>query len=67
MIRNNVESIILDRLKELDTKIDKLHDKLDQNNVDIAQLKVKTSIWGGIAGGISGLLVGLSAIFVGNK
>jgi hypothetical protein len=64
MAKKTIEDIILEQLKSMDAKIDKMHDKLDENNVDIAELKVKSSVWGGISGGVSGLITGFSLLFM---
>ena len=67
MSKKTVQDLILEELKSLDAKIDKLHDKVDDNLIstakDITELKIKSSIWGGVSGAVSGIVVGLSAIF----
>jgi hypothetical protein len=65
--KKTVQDLILDKLDKMDGKIDKLHDKVDLNIVetakDITELKVKSSIWGGVSGAVSGIAVGLVAMF----
>ena len=67
MAKKTVQDLILDKLDKMDGKIDKLHDKVDLNIVetakDITELKVKSSIWGGVSGAVSGIAVGLVAMF----
>lgn len=67
MTRKTVESIILDRLQSLEDKIDKMHEKIDQSNLDVAELKVKNSLWGGVTGGLTGLAAAVVMIFAGHK
>lgn len=67
MTRKTVESIIVDRLQTLEDKIDKLDEKLDQNKLEVAELKVKNSLWGGVTGGLTGLAAAIVMIFAGHK
>lgn len=44
--------------KELDVKIDRLLiEKLPAIEIELAQLKTKASIWGGVAGTIGGMIL----------
>lgn len=52
----NVESIILDEIKELRTDVKEVVKKVER-------LEVKASIWGGIAGMVGGIL----ALFLPNR
>lgn len=67
MAKKTVQDLILDKLEQMDGKIDKLHDKVDSNIIetakDITELKVKSSIWGGVSGAVSGIVIGLAAMF----
>ena len=53
------------KLDRLDDKLGKMHDKLDANSNEIAGLKVKSSIWGGIAGAFGGAAGFIASILRG--
>ena len=44
------EKMVIDKLDDHDDKFNGIEDKLTQIQVDIATLKVKAGIWGGIGG-----------------
>ena len=44
------EKMVIDKLDDHDDKFNGIEDKLTQIQVDIATLKVKAGVWGGIAG-----------------
>ena len=67
MSKKTVQDLILDKLDKLETKVDQLHTKYDEgaleNAKEISALKVKSSIWGGVSGAVSGLAVVLIEMF----
>jgi hypothetical protein len=44
------EKMVIDKLDDHDDKFSGIENKLTQIQVDIATLKVKAGVWGGIAG-----------------
>ena len=44
------EKMVIDKLDDHDGKFNGIEDKLTQIQVDIATLKVKAGVWGGIGG-----------------
>ena len=44
------QKLVMDKLGEHDEKFGSIESKLTQIQVDIATLKVKAGVWGGIAG-----------------
>jgi len=44
------EKMVIDKLDDHDDKFSGIEDKLTQIQVDIATLKVKAGVWGGIGG-----------------
>ena len=44
------QKLVMDKLGEHDDKFTSIEDKLTKIQVDIATLKVKAGIWGGVAG-----------------
>jgi len=44
------QKLVMDKLGEHDDKFNSLEDKLMRIQVDIATLKVKAGVWGGVAG-----------------
>ena len=44
------EKMVIDKLDDHDNKFGLIENKLTQIQVDIATLKVKAGVWGGIAG-----------------
>ena len=44
------QKLVLDKLGEHDDKFTSIEDKLTKIQVDIATLKVKAGVWGGVAG-----------------
>ena len=44
------EKLVMDKLDEHDERFGNVEEKLTQIQVDIATLKVKAGLWGGIAG-----------------
>ena len=47
---NQYQKLVMDKLDEHDVKFTNIESKLTQIQVDIATLKVKAGVWGGIAG-----------------
>lgn len=47
---NQYQKLVMDKLDEHDGKFSNIESKLTQIQVDLATLKVKASLWGGIAG-----------------
>ena len=48
--RSQYQKLVIDKLNEHDSKFMAIESKLIQIQVDIATLKVKAGVWGGIAG-----------------
>ena len=44
------QKLVMDKLGEHDDKFNSIEDKLMRIQVDIATLKVKAGVWGGVAG-----------------
>ena len=44
------EKLVMDKLDEHDERFGNVEEKLTQIQVDIATLKVKAGVWGGVAG-----------------
>tara|TARA_B100000508_G_C11265430_1_gene183081 strand:+ start:253 stop:483 length:231 start_codon:yes stop_codon:yes gene_type:complete len=57
------EKMVIDKLDEHNNKFNDIESKLTQIQVDIATLKVKASVWGGIAGLVP-VVLGLVLFFV---
>jgi|TARA_B100001971_G_C17674799_1_gene279326 hypothetical protein len=47
---NQYQKLVMDKLDEHDEKFTNIESKLTQIQVDIATLKVKAGVWGGVAG-----------------
>ena len=47
---NHYQKLVMDKLDDHDVKFSNIENKLTQIQVDIATLKVKAGVWGGIAG-----------------
>jgi len=50
------EKMVIDKLDDHDSKFSGIEDKLTQIQVDIATLKVKAGVWGGIGGLIPAII-----------
>ena len=50
------EKMVIDKLDDHDDKFNGIEDKLTQIQVDIATLKVKAGVWGGIGGSIHAVI-----------
>ena len=50
------EKMVIEKLDDHDDKFNGIEDKLTQIQVDIATLKVKAGIWGGIGGLIPAII-----------
>ncbi len=50
------EKMVIDKLDDHDDKFSGIEDKLTQIQVDIATLKVKAGVWGGIGGLIPAII-----------
>ena len=57
------QKLVIDKLNEHDSKFMAIENKLIQIQVDIATLKVKAGVWGGIAGLVP-VVLGLVLFFV---
>ena len=47
---NQYQKLVMDKLTEHDEKFTSIEDKLVKLQVDLATLKVKAGVWGGVAG-----------------
>ena len=47
---NQYQKLVMDKLDEHNEKFTNIESKLTQIQIDIATLKVKAGVWGGIAG-----------------
>ena len=47
---NQYQKLVMDKLDEHNEKFTNIESKLTQIQVDIATLKVKAGVWGGVAG-----------------
>jgi len=50
------EKMVIDKLDDHDDKFSGIEDKLTQIQIDIATLKVKAGVWGGIGGMIPAVI-----------
>jgi len=57
------EKMVIDKLDDHGNKFSEIESKLTQIQVDIATLKIKAGIWGGIAGLVP-VVLGLVLFFV---
>ena len=57
------EKMVIDKLDDHDAKFGLIENKLTQIQVDIATLKVKAGVWGGIAGLVP-VVLGLVLFYV---
>ena len=57
------QKLVMDKLSEHDEKFGSIDSKLTQIQVDIATLKVKAGVWGGIAGLVP-VVLGIVLFFV---
>ena len=60
---NQYQKLVMDKLDEHDEKFTNIESKLTQIQVDIATLKVKAGVWGGIAGLVP-VVLGIVLFFV---
>jgi len=56
------QKLVMDKLDEHDGKFSNIESKLTQIQIDIATLKVKAGVWGGIAGLVP-VILGLVLFF----
>ncbi len=49
-------ALVLDKLDNLDERADGLLDEQIKIRLDIRELKVRAAVWGGVAGGLIGLV-----------
>ena len=47
---NQYQKLVMDKLTEHDEKFSSIEEKLIRLQVDLATLKVKAGVWGGVAG-----------------
>ena len=59
---NQYQKLVMDKLDEHDEKFTNIESKLTQIQVDIATLKVKAGVWGGVAGLVP-VILGLVLFF----
>ena len=59
---NQYQKLVMDKLDEHDEKFTNIESKLTQIQVDIATLKVKAGVWGGVAGVVP-VVLGLVLFF----
>ena len=57
------QKLVIDKLNEHDSKFMVLENKLTRIQIDIATLKVKAGVWGGIAGLVP-VVLGIVLFFV---
>jgi len=57
------QKLVIDKLNEHDSKFTVLENKLTRIQIDIATLKVKAGVWGGIAGLVP-VVLGIVLFFV---
>ena len=57
------EKMVIDKLDHHDTRFGLIENKLTQIQVDLATLKVKAGVWGGIAGLIP-VVLGIVLFFI---
>jgi len=50
------EKMVIDKLDDHDDKFNGIEDKLTQIQIDIATLKVKAGVWGGVGGMIPAVI-----------
>jgi hypothetical protein len=61
MPKKTVQDLILEEIKDINTKLDKvLDEKIPALEGDIKVLKYKSSLWGGIGGLVGGIATFLS-------
>ena len=56
------QKLVMDKLDEHDGKFSNIESKLTQIQIDIATLKVKAGVWGGVAGLVP-VILGLVLFF----
>lgn len=49
------EKLVLSELRRHGELLEKIFDKLSSHDTEIAMLKVKASLWGGLTGGLAGI------------
>jgi hypothetical protein len=60
------EKLVLDKLEGLETGLEELRGEVVSVRIDVATLKVKAGIWGGVAGLVPALITALVAFVGGN-
>ena len=60
---NAYQKLVMEKLDEHDTRFGNVEEKLTQIQVDIATLKVKAGVWGGIAGLVP-VVLGMVLFFI---
>ena len=60
---NQYQKLVMEKLDDHDDKFSNIDNKLTQIQVDIATLKVKAGVWGGIAGLVP-VVLGLVLFYV---
>ena len=59
------EKLVLEKLDDLETRVEVLDEKLTLVRIDVAQLKVKAGIWGAAAGMVPAMVTGLAVLIGG--
>lgn len=54
---NRYQELVLSKLKNLEEGQDKIEDRLSKIEIEIAMLKIKSSVWGAIGGSIPVLIM----------
>ena len=63
---NEYQKMVLDALDRHQKSLDDVHKELVSNKERIAELRVKSRVWGAISGGLAGLTAVLGKTFMGN-
>jgi len=61
------EKLVLDKLDSLEQGLEELRGEVVSVRIDVATLKVKAGIWGGVAGMIPALITALIAFLAGSN
>lgn len=61
---NEYQNLVLDSLERLETRMTALENQQVLTRIDVAMLKVKAGVWGGLAGFIPGALT-IAALLLG--
>lgn len=56
--------LVLSKLDDHTTWLQELTKQLNKQNIQIAKLQVRSSLWGGVAGSIAGLIAAVAALLI---